>query len=217
MTTIRISAARYEDEDDCLQAAAAEALRERPCLQGWDLCARWESEQRDTILLDIPAWALRRPTETAIRDMLDRVGISDPHGDIRVAVESALIADPAVTPAQIREGWKQAGEEARVHAASRKCACACGCVEVATTTDDTGVHVCAECADYYTTDGGDVVCSREQGDDTCRHCSQPIEWGSIQTGQPGVANWRDGRCSCRGWTSTDRGGQWELSEREVRK
>ena len=97
-----------------------------------------------------------------------------------------------------------------------QCECSCGCSEPATQRCESE-HVCDECSNYYTTADGEVVCSREQDTGGCRHCSEAIVWGPIQTGQPGVANWRDGRCSCRKWTETERGGQWELREREVRQ
>lgn len=51
--TIRIPSKAYEDFDDCLEAAA-EAERERRGLEGYDLCPRWEDDERDYILLDIP-------------------------------------------------------------------------------------------------------------------------------------------------------------------
>lgn len=58
MTTIRIPASRYEDHDDCLTAAADDVARERN-LFGWRLGARWEDDQRDAILVDIPDHAAR--------------------------------------------------------------------------------------------------------------------------------------------------------------
>lgn len=54
--TITVDARRYEDHDDSLAAAAADVAHARG-LAGWDLSARWASEQRDEIALDIPAWA----------------------------------------------------------------------------------------------------------------------------------------------------------------
>lgn len=51
--TIRIPSKAYEDFDDCLEAAADEE-REHRGLEGYDLGARWEDEERDYILLDIP-------------------------------------------------------------------------------------------------------------------------------------------------------------------
>jgi hypothetical protein len=42
----------------------------------------------------------------------------------------------------------------------KTCGCECECDEIATTTDE-GVSLCAECADYLTTDGGEVICSRD--------------------------------------------------------
>lgn len=53
-TTIRIPATQYVDADDCLAAAAADVAAERG-LEGWDLSPRWADEQRDVILLDVPA------------------------------------------------------------------------------------------------------------------------------------------------------------------
>lgn len=56
MTTIRIDAARYEDEDNCLAAAAADYSRHHG-LDGWILDPRWEDNQKDVILLTVPSWA----------------------------------------------------------------------------------------------------------------------------------------------------------------
>lgn len=98
------------------------------------------------------------------------------------------------------------------------CTCTCGCTEPATTIDDGGNHSCEECADYYTTEDGDVVCSRKQGETECRHCGEAIEWCSIQTnGGPGPGNWREGTCGCEGreWIETEHGGEWRLAEREA--
>ena len=57
--TISVSSKRYEDEDDCLSAAAAEYVEEHPELAGYSLCPRWEggdAGSREAILLDLPAW-----------------------------------------------------------------------------------------------------------------------------------------------------------------
>lgn len=54
--TLRIDATRYEDHDDCLSAAAADVAQARG-LAGWDLSPRWEDDQRETILINIPAHA----------------------------------------------------------------------------------------------------------------------------------------------------------------
>jgi hypothetical protein len=51
--TVRIPAKRYEDEDDCLSAAARDYAHEHD-LVGWDLAPRWEDDQRDAILLTVP-------------------------------------------------------------------------------------------------------------------------------------------------------------------
>lgn len=52
--TIRIPAAPYADHEDCLAAAARAVAAERG-LDGWDLSPRWADDQRDEILLDVPA------------------------------------------------------------------------------------------------------------------------------------------------------------------
>lgn len=53
-TTIRIPAAQFADEDDCLAACAAKVADERQ-LKGWNLAPRWADEQRNEILVDVPA------------------------------------------------------------------------------------------------------------------------------------------------------------------
>lgn len=53
--TIKIDAAQYADEGDCLTAAAQDYARDND-LDDWDLDACWEDEQRDTILLTVPDW-----------------------------------------------------------------------------------------------------------------------------------------------------------------
>ena len=92
------------------------------------------------------------------------------------------------------------------------CDCGCGCDAAATTLDDSAVLVCAECADYYLDADGEVVCSREQGDDMCRDCGEGINWTGIMTGAAGVPNWREGSCSCRSWAQRDHGGRWQIEE-----
>lgn len=97
-------------------------------------------------------------------------------------------------------------------ATEHECECqGCGCDEPATTTDDGGVPVCEECADF-TCDDGDVVCSRmTKGFSQCNVCDEAIEWGThIQTGNPGDGspNYIIGRCGCKDahWRNEDRGG-----------
>jgi hypothetical protein len=97
-----------------------------------------------------------------------------------------------------------------------RCECpSCGCTETATTTDDADVPVCDDCQGYYVDADGEVVCPQTQtSDDSCRHCGEAIEWGAIQTGAPGVANYVDGDCGCGEdyWRQTERGGDWVISE-----
>lgn len=52
--TVRVPAARYADHDDCLEAAAEDYAAEHD-LEGWDLSPRWADDQRDEILLSVPA------------------------------------------------------------------------------------------------------------------------------------------------------------------
>lgn len=56
--TLKIDAAKYQDEDDCLAAAAADAAETHGC-QGWDLSPRWADDQRDAILVDVPFTKVR--------------------------------------------------------------------------------------------------------------------------------------------------------------
>lgn len=62
---IRVPAKQYEDEDDCLQAAAAD-YAEQHDLQGWDLSPRWADEQREEIVLTVPAWAAAKKVTFSI-------------------------------------------------------------------------------------------------------------------------------------------------------
>lgn len=54
--TIEIDAAKYEDHDDCLAAAVRDVQKARG-LKGWALRARWADDNRETILIDVPAEA----------------------------------------------------------------------------------------------------------------------------------------------------------------
>lgn len=54
MKTIEIKAAQYADSDDCL-AAAERDYAEAHDLEGWDLSPRWADDERETILLSVPA------------------------------------------------------------------------------------------------------------------------------------------------------------------
>ena len=53
---IEIDAAKYEDHDDCLAAAVRDVQKARG-LKGWALRARWADDNRETILIDVPAEA----------------------------------------------------------------------------------------------------------------------------------------------------------------
>jgi hypothetical protein len=58
MATIRLPAKKYEDCDNCLAAAELDIAIHRG-LAGWDLSPRWEDNEREHILLDVPHFALR--------------------------------------------------------------------------------------------------------------------------------------------------------------
>ena len=81
--TVTVDAARYENEDNCLAVAAADAAKARG-LQNWDLNPRWADNQRNEILLDVPAWAA-----IACHDSLSGERFAVPDGD-DAAVESAI-------------------------------------------------------------------------------------------------------------------------------
>lgn len=52
--TIRIDAKRYEDSEDCLADAASDVAEELE-LSGYEMSPRWENDERDVILVDVPA------------------------------------------------------------------------------------------------------------------------------------------------------------------
>jgi hypothetical protein len=47
------------DEDDCLTAAAETYIAAHPGLRGWDLAPRFADDTRETIVLTVPAWAVK--------------------------------------------------------------------------------------------------------------------------------------------------------------
>jgi hypothetical protein len=53
--TVRFPARRFEDHDDSLKACADAYVAEHPEARGYHMDARWEDEDRDVILLDVPA------------------------------------------------------------------------------------------------------------------------------------------------------------------
>ena len=77
-TTITVSAKGYEDEDDCLAAAARDYAREHD-LEAWEVEADWVSDERDEIALKVPATAaavsyeVREPGCTAWRDEIETI------------------------------------------------------------------------------------------------------------------------------------------------
>lgn len=54
--TITVDAKQYEDHDDCLASAAADYVGEHPEAEGYDMDPRWGDDDRETILLDVPAY-----------------------------------------------------------------------------------------------------------------------------------------------------------------
>ena len=51
--TLRFKANHWDQYDDCLQAVADHVAKHRG-LVGWDLNPRWEDDERDVILVDVP-------------------------------------------------------------------------------------------------------------------------------------------------------------------
>ena len=121
---IQIAAARYADYADCLTAAADECAEEHG-LQGWDLSPRWADEQRDTIVLTVPAMpaALTDDGQAAVREFVGRHGkpgtntdawFSDaeraamdarPGDDIVIEIGEAYAADGRLHTLVLRREW----------------------------------------------------------------------------------------------------------------
>jgi len=55
METVTLRADTFAGDDDCLAAAAAWYVERNPELAGWDLDPRWASDDREEILLTVPA------------------------------------------------------------------------------------------------------------------------------------------------------------------
>jgi hypothetical protein len=55
MVTVTLNAGTFAGADDCLAAAAAWYVERNPELAGWNLAPRWASDDRDEILLTVPA------------------------------------------------------------------------------------------------------------------------------------------------------------------
>ncbi len=92
MTTIRIEARQHEDHDDCL-AAAAKAYASKHALEGWDLEARWEDDQRDFILLTVPS-AISIPV---------RLRAAESEGRLDTEVTLDIQTGEVTVPAEVRE------------------------------------------------------------------------------------------------------------------
>jgi hypothetical protein len=115
----------------------------------------------------------------------------------------------------VEEG--EEGEPVEATATLAQCECDCNCAEDATTVDDGGNAVCAECAVYRVESNGSTTCSRVgtdgEGRDRCVDCESRVRWGAIQTG--GGGNHCVGRCGCDGrkWESRERGpgNDWHVS------
>ena len=112
-TTLTIPAAQYADYDDCLAAAAADVARERKIPGDYDLSPRWADDDRDEILVDVPA--------VTAADVLAHIPISmhDAGGNIRVVVDAMIRDYPEESAdeiaAMVRESWAEATAE---HAAN---------------------------------------------------------------------------------------------------
>jgi len=171
---------------------------------------RWTMRREDQGQAIHVEYALTEDGEYALRRTTD----SD--GDVTIERSECALDDewsPYITSAYDEppvDGWELI---------EAPCCCACECPGryregEGTTDDDCGWPRCDECFDYYFDSNGEVVCSRQQDQETCRHCQRPIHWGSIQTGSPGTSNWIEGECSCRAWRQTEFGGRWVMAEAE---
>jgi len=56
--SVTVTVAANADLDDCLAGAAAEYIEEHPELAGYDLEPRWADEDRETVALTVPSWAV---------------------------------------------------------------------------------------------------------------------------------------------------------------
>lgn len=70
--TVRIDARRYADVDDCLAAAARDATF-KVGLAGsiYDCNPRWEDEQRDAVLVDLPWFAIEDRARSVAEEFYD--------------------------------------------------------------------------------------------------------------------------------------------------
>jgi hypothetical protein len=57
--SVELTVRANPDEDDCLAAAAAEYISEHQELHGWDLDPRWGDDDRETVILTVPRWAVQ--------------------------------------------------------------------------------------------------------------------------------------------------------------
>lgn len=57
---VRIPSAKYEDYDDCFEAAVDDYTAANPALEGYDLNPRWSDDNREYILLTVPMWKVAR-------------------------------------------------------------------------------------------------------------------------------------------------------------
>lgn len=143
-------------------------------------------------------------------DQDDDCGPSDTlstHDDREDAINAAQDeADKRYLPIEILPR-RVGGDDGRMIPAPACLCTGCGCDEPATGTDDAGVNVCDECADYSSTEDGDVICSRmTEGGKHCHACGGTIDWSHIQTRQGG-GNFRMGACTCgpEAWRDEERG------------
>jgi hypothetical protein len=97
---------------------------------------------RDIVTELVAAGLSLRQRRRVIEDM------RRPRESIGEAAFWALPSDRDDTRLHDLDGWPQ-------------CQCtACGCTELATTTDDCDIPTCAACAEYTTDDDGEIHCSR---------------------------------------------------------
>lgn len=78
-TTLTIPAAQYADSDDCLAAAADDVAQEHGVPAGYDMAPRWADDDRDEILVDVPAREEHTPADAVAlcRELHVRLVASD--------------------------------------------------------------------------------------------------------------------------------------------
>ena len=56
--SVEIFVAANDDADDCLADAAESYISAHPELDGYDLSPRWADDDRESVVLLVPAWSV---------------------------------------------------------------------------------------------------------------------------------------------------------------